>query len=83
MSTPLLIQRLANNSEIKNARNISHAKISELTVTVFACKPEFFYIKVRVKRVYISQTCFPDERWLTLDNECVTWDLYKLYYCQP
>ena len=24
------------------------------------CKPQFFYIKEGFKRVYISQTCFPD-----------------------
>ena len=25
------------------------------------CKPQFFYIRVRFKGIYISRTCFPDE----------------------
>ena len=28
---------------------------------VYPCEPQFYYIKVGFKGVYISRTCFPDE----------------------
>ena len=37
MDTHSRIQELANNSEIENSRNKSHAKISEFTVLPLAC----------------------------------------------
>ena len=34
---------------------------AEIRKNVYPCKPQFFYIKVGCKGVYISRTCYPDE----------------------
>ena len=34
---------------------------AKIRKTVYPCKPQFYYIKVTVRGVYITRTCYPNE----------------------
>ena len=34
---------------------------AKIRKNVYPCKPQFYYIKVGCKGVYITRTCYPDE----------------------
>ena len=51
------------------------AKIRKIG-TVYPCVPQFCYIKVGYKGVYITRTCFPDDCLFVLNgNSAVTYIL--------
>ena len=38
---------------------------AKIRINVYPCKPQFYYIKVGCKGVYITWTCYPDAIMLT------------------
>ena len=53
-------QNCLNEEFLKSTHNLCfRAKIKK---TVYPCNPQFHYIKVRYKGVYITWACYPDEK---------------------
>ena len=41
---------------------------AKIRKNVYPCKPQFYFIKVGCKGVYITRTCYPDERYSSVEN---------------
>ena len=52
---------------------------AEIRKNVYPCKPQFYYIKVGCKGVYISRTCYHDEPILS-QNDFILLTVPMLYF---